>query len=127
VVPSTTEGFGLPVAEALLAGCRVICSDIAALREIGGNRCHFVPLGPDAEAEFASVIAQSLRERRPSEIALPHLAASTLGPEYLSLYKTLLASAAKQGAHPEERAGVQSADPSHQLNPNLREVRRGRI
>jgi glycosyltransferase involved in cell wall biosynthesis len=127
VVPSTTEGFGLPVAEALLAGCRVICSDIAALREVGGNHCHFVPLGPDAEAEFASAIAQSLRDQRPSQIALPRFAASTLGPEYLSLYKSLLASAAEQRARRDELAGVGPADPSQQLNPNLREVRRGRI
>lgn len=127
VVPSTTEGFGLPVAEALLAGCRVICSDIAALREIGGHHCRFVPLGPDAEAEFANVIAQSLRHLRPNPIALPHLAASTLGPEYLSLYKTLLASGTEQRMHPNQLAGAQPADPSQQLNPNLHEARRGRI
>src|SRR6185437_6094415 len=30
VAPSLTEGFGLPIAEGLFAGCRIVCSDIPA-------------------------------------------------------------------------------------------------
>ncbi|KAK0329875.1 hypothetical protein LTR94_035023, partial [Friedmanniomyces endolithicus] len=37
VMPSFAEGFGMPVAEALSLGVPVICSDLAALREVGGN------------------------------------------------------------------------------------------
>lgn len=36
VFPSSYEGFGLPVAEALSRGARVICHDIDVLREVGG-------------------------------------------------------------------------------------------
>jgi glycosyltransferase involved in cell wall biosynthesis len=37
VFPSLFEGFGMPVAEALLAGCPVACSHSTSLPEIGGD------------------------------------------------------------------------------------------
>ncbi|HKY82926.1 MAG TPA: glycosyltransferase family 1 protein [Sphingobium sp.] len=37
VMPSFEEGFGIPVIEALSAGVPVICSDIVAHREVGGD------------------------------------------------------------------------------------------
>lgn len=41
---SNDEGFGLPVLEAAMAGCAVICSDIPVLRETGGDWPHYVRL-----------------------------------------------------------------------------------
>lgn len=37
LMPSFAEGFGMPVAEALSLGVPAICSDLPALREVGGN------------------------------------------------------------------------------------------
>lgn len=37
LMPSLYEGFGLPIAEAMAVGCPVVCSDIAAFREVVGT------------------------------------------------------------------------------------------
>lgn len=42
VAPSSVEGFGLPVAEALSLGVPVIASDIPAHREVGGRHATFI-------------------------------------------------------------------------------------
>ena len=38
IYPSTFEGFGMPVLEAMAAGIPVACSDIPPLREVAGRR-----------------------------------------------------------------------------------------
>ena len=49
--PTLAEGFGLPVAEAMLRGVPVACSDIPVLHEVGGDVVHyFDPRDPAAAA-----------------------------------------------------------------------------
>ncbi|RYZ40655.1 MAG: glycosyltransferase family 1 protein [Myxococcaceae bacterium] len=45
LVPSEAEGFGLPVIEALACGAPVVASDLAVLREVGGDACTYAPVG----------------------------------------------------------------------------------
>ena len=52
VFPSTFEGFGMPVAEALTAGVPVACSDIGPLREVAADcATYFEPTSSDAIAD----------------------------------------------------------------------------
>jgi glycosyltransferase involved in cell wall biosynthesis len=91
LAPSTQEGFGLPVIEGLFAGCRIVCSDIPAFREVGGEKCRFVELGSGAQEAFAREIVASLREPRPAPALLPHLAPGHISQQYVKLYQLLLA------------------------------------
>jgi glycosyltransferase involved in cell wall biosynthesis len=93
VTPSITEGFGLPVAEALLAGCRVVCSDIPAFREVGGDQCRFVDLGGNAEEALAEAIVTTLQQPAKAPMALPQFSSSLLANQYLGLYRGLIAHA----------------------------------
>jgi glycosyltransferase involved in cell wall biosynthesis len=89
VAPSETEGFGLPVVEALLAGCRVICSDIPVFREIAASRCRLVPLGFGAEARFADSIVEALREDPSPPLVLPQFSLEAIGAQHVDLYNGL--------------------------------------
>jgi glycosyltransferase involved in cell wall biosynthesis len=66
IYPSTFEGFGMPVLEAMAAGIPVACSDIPPLREVGGDAVlYFDPLDESAIAEALERIVtdEPLRKR----------------------------------------------------------------
>ncbi|AXC11267.1 Glycosyl transferase, group 1 [Acidisarcina polymorpha] len=89
LAPSIVEGFGLPIAEALLAGCRIICSDLPVFREVGGDHCRYIPLGSAAEQAFVDAICHALSQPVPAPVSLPQLSASVIGNQYMKLYQSL--------------------------------------
>lgn len=56
-----SEGFGLPLIEAMACGCPVVASDIPALREVGGDGAMFCSVGD--VATWQNTVTQLLAER----------------------------------------------------------------
>jgi glycosyltransferase involved in cell wall biosynthesis len=61
VLPSQSEGFGIPLLEAALHRLPIVCSDIPSLRALAGDAATYVP--PDASGEvIADAIERSLEQ-----------------------------------------------------------------
>jgi glycosyltransferase involved in cell wall biosynthesis len=69
LMTSEREGFGLPLVEAMACGTPVVASDIAALREVGGDAASYASVG-DLDG-WRQTVAQLLDEKdvRPVEWA----------------------------------------------------------
>jgi glycosyltransferase involved in cell wall biosynthesis len=75
VYPSTFEGFGMPVLEAMAAAIPVACADIPALREVAGEAALFFdPLDEDAIAAALDRITSDAELRRTLAAAGPERA-----------------------------------------------------
>lgn len=75
--PSSAEGFGLPVVEAMACGTPVVASDIAVLREVGGEVAAYCPVA-DIAAWSATVTALlTERSARPARWATRRAAGVT--------------------------------------------------
>lgn len=59
IYPSTFEGFGMPVLEAMAAGVPVACSDIPPLHEIARSTVHFFDPASDRELRDALLLLVS--------------------------------------------------------------------
>jgi len=95
VFPSLYEGFGLPVLESMACGTPVACSDIRALREVGGDAvAYFNPLDVTRVGEVVeTVLADPDRQRRLSEAGLERAAGFTwqrTAQQTLDLYRDLV-------------------------------------
>jgi glycosyltransferase involved in cell wall biosynthesis len=75
VFPSLFEGFGMPVLEAMVSGCPVVCTDGTALVEVAGPAALRVP--PRAPEALAEAVARLLREPalRAEQVARGHIQA----------------------------------------------------
>jgi glycosyltransferase involved in cell wall biosynthesis len=90
VAASSSEGFGLSVAEGLFCGSRIVCSDIPAFREVGGDACHYFDLhaksGPSSMVE---AICNALAEPARPAKRLERFLVDNVAKEYAALYLQL--------------------------------------
>jgi glycosyltransferase involved in cell wall biosynthesis len=88
IYPSTFEGFGLPVLEAMAAGVPVACSDIPPLREIARDTVHYFDPSSDEQIRDALMVLAGgslpteAAQRRAAEFSWEKCASATL--DYLS-------------------------------------------
>jgi glycosyltransferase involved in cell wall biosynthesis len=88
IYPSTFEGFGMPVSEAMAAGVPVACSDIPPLQEIAGCTVHFFDAASDGAIRealtllAAGEVPTAAAQRRASDFTWEKCARATL--DYLS-------------------------------------------
>lgn len=62
-LPSSSEGFGLPLAEAALFRAPVVCTDLQAFREVAASGPRFVPV-TEGSAGFTRAVMATLEEDR---------------------------------------------------------------
>lgn len=60
VIPSSTEGFCLPLVEALFWGCKVVCSNIPIFREVGSETCIYFQLEGEPRVNLSEAIVHAL-------------------------------------------------------------------
>jgi glycosyltransferase involved in cell wall biosynthesis len=90
-IPSSTEGFCLPLAEALYLSCKVVCSDIPIFKEIAASNCNYFKLEGDIVKNISEAILNSTKQSsdRSNYINLK-FDKLEIAHRYLNLYQTLI-------------------------------------
>ncbi len=90
IIASSTEGFCLPLAEALHLSCRVVCSDIPILKEIGSSACTYFDLNGDPVKNLVQAIAHTLAKPNGEEISKDsRFTRLVTADQYLKFYKAV--------------------------------------
>jgi len=87
VVASSTEGFCLPLAEALHFSSRVVCSDIPIFREIATSKCAYFSLEGDPVNKLSKAVAEVIENPKSfSDSEMKRFDKSNIAQQYLNLY-----------------------------------------
>ena len=75
LIPSTHEGFGLPVLEAMQLGCPVVCARATSLPEVGGHAALYFDLDdlPSGNAACCLLLNDTAERQRRSEASRAHV------------------------------------------------------
>ena len=92
VIPSSTEGFCIPLAEALTLGCSAVCSDIPIFREVGSSHCRYFKLDEQASHTLVEAIAAELDADKHPTAADSRFSKRTVSRQLLDFYTSLDAS-----------------------------------
>ncbi|GAB3555243.1 glycosyltransferase family 4 protein [Spirosoma fluminis] len=90
VLPSSVEGLGLPVVEALYNSARVICSDIPTLREVGEGQCQFFSLQGDVLENLKFALAHTWKSSDRTSIKDPRFDMRIIANQFVSFYRGIL-------------------------------------
>ncbi len=91
VIPSSLEGFCIPLVEAIYFSCKVVCSDIPIFREIALSNCTYFKLLEDIVSNIAQSIIQSLKaEAYVNTDDCSRFTKKKIATQYLNLYSELM-------------------------------------
>jgi glycosyltransferase involved in cell wall biosynthesis len=98
LLPSEAEGFGLPIIEAMAGGQTVVASDLAVLREVGGDAVAYCSVG-DVPGWIDTVVralrqksinGQAVGERRDAALArAARFSWSEYAAKYVEVYRAI--------------------------------------
>ena len=90
-IPSSTEGFCLPLAEALHFGDRLVCADIPVFREIVGQQCIYFSLEHNALDNLAQALLEVMQYPQVSTSkAIERFDRTHIARQYLNLYERVM-------------------------------------
>jgi glycosyltransferase involved in cell wall biosynthesis len=89
IMPSSIEGFCLPLAEAMHLSCKVVCSDIPIFREIGSPGCVYFSLQGNPIRNLAQAITQAIVPP-PLTSKFYQFSKESVTSQYLQFYSTIL-------------------------------------
>lgn len=90
VATSSTEGFCLPLAEAIHFSKKIVCSDIPIFKEIGSPECEYFCLKGDVIKNLYEKIGKHIYSSTPvNSSQVSRFSKTHIANEYLDLYKSI--------------------------------------
>ena len=68
VIPSSTEGFCLPLVEALAWSSKVVCSDIPIFQEVGSSSCTYFDVATESATILSETMKVAISAKQPTDI-----------------------------------------------------------
>lgn len=89
IIPSSTEGFCIPLAEALYLSCRVVCSAIPIFEEVGSEACIYFNLQNNPVENLSQAITQALNQPHTDKNRDDRFSKANAANQYLKLYSKM--------------------------------------